>query len=102
MHRGPIESRTASGTWLTPARACWGEPPQLSTENHLRKEFEGLDHSSLRNWLFDPLDQELCVIWEPCVIDDGVRVSTRHRRDFLTVIQFVRSGHAFVTLKLTY
>ena len=57
----------AEWTWSTPARACWGEPPQLSTENHLRKEFEGLDHSSLRMWLFVPLDQELCVIWEACV-----------------------------------
>jgi hypothetical protein len=64
----------ALGTWSTPARACWGEPPQLSTENHLRKEFEGLDHSSRRILLFDPLDQELSVIWEPRVNGDDVGI----------------------------
>ena len=53
----------AQGTWSTPARACWGEPPQLSTENQLRTNSKGskvIIHQEF--CYFRPLDQELASI----------------------------------------
>jgi hypothetical protein len=44
-------------------------------------------------WLFDPLDQELCVIWEACVIGDRVRVTAPHG-DYFYYEHSIRASRA--------